>query len=144
MQKRKPIDPKSPALSPFLTVGDAAEALKFYEGAFGLTVRHVEKGGDGRTIFGVMSYGDSVIRLAPEGYNVLPSKAPASEGSSPTSILYTYCQDVDALFEQAKAGGAKLIQAPEDKPWGDRICILQDPDGYIWTFATKYSGGLPN
>lgn len=30
----------------------------------------------------------------------------------------------------------RSVSAPEDMFWHDRICRLQDPDGYIWCFAT--------
>lgn len=89
-------------------------------------------------MFGVLAYGDSVLRLAPRGFNVLPTQAPATTGAGPTSVLYAYCQDVDDMYARATLAGAKSDDAPSDMPWGDRICILADPDGYIWSFATKY------
>ena len=44
--------------------------------------------------------------------------------------------DVDSLYEAALKAGAKSLGAPENMFWGDRMCRLQDLDGYIWCFAT--------
>jgi uncharacterized glyoxalase superfamily protein PhnB len=51
--------------------------------------------------------------------------------------LYVYCDDVDALFNRAKAAGAQVVAAPSDMFYGDRVCKLKDPDGFDWYFATN-------
>ena len=36
---------------------------------------------------------------------------------------------------QARQAGAGVEEA-EDKPWGDRVAVITDPDGYRWALAT--------
>ena len=43
---------------------------------------------------------------------------------------------MDTFYEKALQQGAKSLSAPEDMFWGDRMCSLQDPEGYSWYFAT--------
>ena len=38
-------------------------------------------------------------------------------------------QEVDELFERWKLGGAKVLEAVEDKPWNLREFRVADPDG---------------
>ncbi len=43
--------------------------------------------------------------------------------------LWFRVDDVDASFARFVAEGAEVIYAPVDKPWGDRLAALRDPDG---------------
>ena len=36
---------------------------------------------------------------------------------------------VGALFGALKAVGVKIVAAPEDMPWGERVAFVLDPDG---------------
>jgi PhnB protein len=50
--------------------------------------------------------------------------------------MYCYTPDVDALVARAQAAGAEVAAAPADQFWGDRTCLLVDPDGHAWMWAT--------
>jgi len=52
--------------------------------------------------------------------------------------LFVYCDDVDALFEQAINSGCKQLRPVEDQIHGDREGILEDPYGHIWAIATHF------
>jgi uncharacterized glyoxalase superfamily protein PhnB len=39
--------------------------------------------------------------------------------------------EVDELFAQWKAAGAKIVSEPEDKPWKLREFVATDPDGNL-------------
>jgi uncharacterized glyoxalase superfamily protein PhnB len=43
--------------------------------------------------------------------------------------------DVDAHFEQAKAGGARILSEPADQPWGLRVYSALDLEGHQWEFV---------
>jgi uncharacterized glyoxalase superfamily protein PhnB len=49
--------------------------------------------------------------------------------------LYTYVDNVDEALVRARNAGAGVEDA-EDKPWGDRVAVVTDPDGYRWVLAT--------
>jgi PhnB protein len=66
----------------------------------------------------------------------LPSRVPNADGSSPV-VIYLYVEDVDATVERALKRGAKLIVPVETQFWGDRIGWVQDPEGHMWTIATR-------
>jgi hypothetical protein len=61
--------------------------------------------------------------------------AGAKDGAPPVS-LYCYCDDVDAVAASARLAGARVVEEPADKFYGDRTCLLIDPDGHSWAFAT--------
>lgn len=59
---------------------------------------------------------------------------PHSEGK-PGSI-YVYVEDADAAYDRAIKHGARSIQKPEDKPYGERQAGVRDSYGNIWWIAT--------
>jgi uncharacterized glyoxalase superfamily protein PhnB len=124
-------------ISPYLTVKDVAQAIEFYEKAFGFEKRDAFPGPDGKIVHASLIWQDCVIMLGPEGACESKTLTPATSGTSSPISLYIYTPDVDALFARATKAGAKEISAPQDAFWGDRICQLADPAGYTWCFATN-------
>jgi uncharacterized glyoxalase superfamily protein PhnB len=49
------------------------------------------------------------------------------KGSLPPVFLRT--DDLDDVFERARAAGAEVLQEPIDQPWGPRDCAFRDPSG---------------
>lgn len=45
--------------------------------------------------------------------------------------------DVDAEHERLLAAGARIDSAPENKPWGERIVIVRDPNGVLVHLGQK-------
>jgi uncharacterized glyoxalase superfamily protein PhnB len=132
-----------PWMLPALTVKDADAAVAFYQKAFGFEKRFSMAGPDGRTMHAEVAWRDAIIMLGPEN-DAAPCKSPATLGVRPSSSLYLYCDDVDAVFRQATAAGAKVDIPPADQFWGDRMCSVIDPDGYIWCFATNVADFDPS
>ena len=52
-------------------------------------------------------------------------------------MLYVYTEDVDALYAQVIEAGAGDGFSPREMPWGDRVCLVFDPDGHAWNIATN-------
>lgn len=126
-----------PWLSPYLMSTDVDKAIDFYQKAFHFEpTEEIVPGEDGTTWHAAMRYRDQVIMLGKTGaHSNIPS--PAAKGGSESPVgLYMYVDDVNKFFQNAKANGAKVIDEPNDAFWGDRVCRLKDPDGYIWSFAT--------
>ncbi len=63
------------------------------------------------------------------------SRSPRSYGGSPVH-LYIYVADVDEVFKRAIEAGAKTIDVPEDREWGDRCGGIEDPYGHVWWVGT--------
>jgi uncharacterized glyoxalase superfamily protein PhnB len=61
-------------------------------------------------------------------------KSPAQLGYG-TQSLTIFVEDVDALFEKAKAAGAKVREAPHTTEYGEYQCAFEDLDGHHWLFS---------
>lgn len=53
----------------------------------------------------------------------------------PGTWISVMVSDVDGLYQAASTKGAKIISAPEDKEWGMREMLIQDPDQHIIRFS---------
>src|SRR6266699_1618328 len=47
----------------------------------------------------------------------------------------TTAQDLDRFAAEVKARGGALDQEPMDMPWGERLFMITDPDGFKLTFV---------
>jgi len=132
--KVKPIPNGYHTATPCLIIQEAAAALDFYKKVFGATEIMCMAQPDGKIGHAEIRIGDSVIMLADEvpemGY-----RGPKSLGGSPVSLML-YVEDVDAVVGRAVAAGAKITQPVQDKFYGDRNGVLEDPFGHVWTIAT--------
>ena len=82
-----------------------------------------------------MHFHDLVVMFSNEGVEGEDILTPIHSKKRCPMILYIFCEDVDALYQNALDYGAKGIDKPYDTSWGDRMCTLEDLDGYIWYFA---------
>jgi uncharacterized glyoxalase superfamily protein PhnB len=57
-----------------------------------------------------------------------------------TGSVYVVTDDVDGLFERARAAGATVVQEPRDEPYG-RGFTVRDPEGVFWSFGTYAGSG---
>jgi len=119
--------PQMQAVNTYLAVANVNASIEFLERAFGFSRGVVLPGADGQPRYAEMRHGDSVVMLIPKG------DATAATGGAPG--LYTYVGDVDKALTKARAAGAGVSEA-EDRPWGDRVATVTDPDGYRWVLAT--------
>ena len=126
----------TPWLTPYLTVASGRAALDFYQRAFGFKAGHVVDENGVPTHAEMHYQGQIVIMFAPEGAWGSTARTPRSMGVEAPQTFYLYCEDVDALYAQATGAGATSVMPPADQFWGDRYCMVEDPDGYRWGFAT--------
>jgi PhnB protein len=130
----KPIPDGYHAVTPYLVVDGAAQALEFYKQVFGATEQMRMAAPDGRIGHAEMRIGDSVVMLADEvpdmGY-----RGPKAYGGSALSLM-VYVDDVDATFRRALAAGAVERRAVQNQFYGDRSGTLEDPFGHTWTVST--------
>ncbi len=57
--------------------------------------------------------------------------------------LWISTSDVDALYSELEARGARLRHAPANYPWGSRECQITDPDGHVLRFGADLRDGEP-
>jgi uncharacterized glyoxalase superfamily protein PhnB len=115
------------SINTYLAVANVTASMEFLEQALGFSRGVVLPDADGRLRYAEMRHGDSVVMLVRKG-----DEATATGGAA---ALYTYVGDVDRVLAQARNAGAGVSDA-EDRPWGDRVSVVTDPDGYRWVLAT--------
>lgn len=123
-------------ISPYLLVNDVEAAVKFYEKAFGFNKKQMMPGPEGNIVHAELTYQGQTIMLGKAGAFGENIQPPIASGMKSPISLYVYCDEVDKFYDTAVTAGAKSLQAPDDTFWGDRMCCLQDSEGYIWHFAT--------
>jgi PhnB protein len=128
------------SVTPYLIVDAAAEAIRFYERAFGAEEIMRLPMGD-KIGHAEIRIGDSFVMLSDEwpDYGKLGPKA---RGGA-TSSLMVYVEDVDASYARALDAGASAEQPLTDQFWGDRSGSVTDPFGHSWMLATHVEDVAP-
>ena len=131
------------SVTPYLVIKNAAKAIDYYKKVFGATEVMRMNGPNGTVGHAELQIGDSRIMLADENPSMGQGHASASTiGASPVS-LYIYVPDVDKVFKQATAEGAKVLKPVQDQFYGDRSGFIQDPFGHLWGVATHVEDVSP-
>ena len=119
---------------PYLTIKNAADAIGFYQQAFGaeLIVKMYMPGGG--VMHAEMRLGQALFMLS-EQNDDWGTKSPPMLDGTPVGVMI-YVPDVDALVVQAEAAGATITRPPTNEFYGDRMACLQDPYGHNWMFST--------
>ena len=122
------------SLSPHLVCAGAADAIKFYEQAFGAKEMIRLPAPDGKLMHACISINGSSVMLVDENrqYGMLSPKA---LGGTPVT-MHLIVEDADAAAAKAVAAGAKVIMPVADMFWGDRYGVVEDPFGHRWSLAT--------
>src|SRR5579864_986300 len=137
----KPIPDGYRTVTPYLTLNNAAAAIDFYKRAFGAQEIMRMDAPNGKIGHAELKIGDSMIMIADEmpGSGV---RSPQWLGGTTTGI-FLYVPNVDSVFNQAVAAGAKAEMPPADMFWGDRYGKLADPFGHSWSLATHKEDVAP-
>jgi len=117
-------------VTPYLLYEDAESAVEFATQAFGFREMSRATGSAGglHAELELPDGGQIYLGQPPRGY-----RNPVLVGR--TSQVYVIVDDVDAHHAQAKAAGARIIEAPNDLPFGQRRYGCADPQGHEWYFA---------
>ena len=133
-KKVKPVPAGYHAVTPYLSVRGAAEAIDFYKKALGAKELMRMPGPDGKVGHAEIQIGDSRVMLADE-HPEMNFTGPQSYGG--TSVhLHVYLPNVDAQVAKALKAGAKLVRPVKDQFYGDRLGTIEDPFGHVWHLAT--------
>jgi PhnB protein len=137
----KPIPDGYSAVTPYLTVKGAADAIAFYKNAFGAEEVMRMNMPDGSVAHAEIRIGGAVIMLHDENreWNALSPKTIGDSGSS----LMLYVPDVDAVFARAVKAGATATMDVADQFYGDRCGNITDPFGHKWAIATHIEDVSP-
>ena len=120
-----------------LYVEDVPFSVGFYERAFGLERKFVHESGD----FGEMNTGQTALAFSSRRLMVELGKNPqTADAAAPCFEIALVTDDVPAALERAMAAGARLVQPPQDMPWGQTVAYVADPDGFLVELCTPMGG----
>jgi uncharacterized glyoxalase superfamily protein PhnB len=127
----------APSLAPYLFYEDVERAVRFMEQAFGFRVVFTSPDPAGGLAHAQLTHGNGLIMLGHAGGGGLDMVRRADMLPALHAGTYVFVTDVDAHYQQAQQAGAKVIQEPADRFWGDRMYCAADPEGQFWMFATR-------
>ena len=82
-------------------------------------------------------YIELIARDLPNGISfTLPQREEGEFFNGKGLIISFEVDDVDAEYDRLKAEGVQIYQEMQDKPWGERSFVIDDPNGvhlYIYT-----------
>ena len=121
------------AITPYLTIKGAAQAIEFYKKAFGAEEVLRMPMPDGKIAHAEIRIGGSIIMLHDEAPD-WKAFSPQTVGDTSVSIML-YVDDVDAVYKRAIDAGATSTMEVADQFYGDRSGGLKDPFGHKWHVA---------
>ena len=132
------------ALIPSKVVRDAAKAIEFYKEVFGATeIMRMNYPDSPKIAHAEIKIRNHVLMLGDENPQ-MGAFAPPQDGKMPSSSVMIYVADVDTVFSQAIAAGAKEQRPVKDQFYGDRSGTLEDPFGHDWHVATHTEDNTPD
>lgn len=125
MKPNRSIPP--PTVIPVLVYPDVRQAVTWLSAAFGFT----ERTRIGESHRAQMSIGeDGAMIVADAG----SQRQPPYEGVV-THEIKVRVENVEAWHERARAHGARVLEAPVDREYGERECTVEDLAGHRWQFT---------
>lgn len=133
-----PAQDKMPAVTPYLTVKGAAEAVEFYKKAFGAKENMRMPAEDGKRLLhadltingGRVLLSDWFQEYQMDGKVDAPS--PAHLAPVAVALHCAKTADVDAIYHRAVEAGCRSIQEPKDMFWQARFAMVSDKFGHRW------------
>lgn len=113
-------------VQPFLHLRDAIKFVPFVVAAFGAEAQGVALSDEGKVLHATIRIGGGTLEISEANED-----APLSPG-----YMHLYVPDTDAVYAKALKAGATSIEAPNDKPYGERSAGIRDAFGNVWWAAT--------
>ena len=133
MKRNRSIPPTT--VIPVLVYPDVRQAVAWLSEVFGF-VERTRIGDDHRA---QMSIGDDGAMIVADGHG---DQQPA-RSNVVTQVLKIRVDDVDAYYERARAHGARLLDPPTDRMYGERECTVEDLAGHRWQFTETVQDVAP-
>ncbi|OBG26325.1 VOC family protein [Mycobacterium sp. E3198] len=115
------------AVIPVLVYPDVRAAVDWLAAAFGF-VERTRIGESHRAQLGIGASGAVIVA------DVAGERHPPTAGVV-THEIKVRVDDVDGRFERARAAGARVIESPVDREYGERECTVEDLAGHRWQFS---------
>jgi PhnB protein len=126
------------SIQPELWIARAAEAVAFYEAAFGATVLH--RVGDGSEIVAQLVVGEAVFWVATASASMGRFSPDAIGGATGRTLLVV--DDPAAVARRAvEAGATEAAPVADEHGW--RLGRIVDPFGHEWEIGTPLGAWPP-
>lgn len=114
-----------------LYVPDVIKTIEFYEKAFGVERKFVDKTGQ----YGELATGSTTLSFASHelgkkhGFNVsLPDKV--------NFEIAFITKNIEEDFKKATYAGAEEVSVPQEMPWGQKVGYVKDINGFLVEIAS--------
>lgn len=116
-----------------LFVEDLQAARSFYNRVFNPTCVFEDE------VSSVLKFGGIMVNLlaSTEAPTLVAPAAVASPARGVAMLLTIKVDDVDAACAQLQHAGGKLLNGPQNRPWGRRTAAFADPCGHVWELAQE-------
>ncbi|AET62075.1 glyoxalase family protein [Paenibacillus terrae HPL-003] len=127
------------SITPFITVKNPSEAIEFYKSVFNARVKDItespDENGNKIIVHAELDFGNGFLQLgaANPTYKLV---LPPDEDHACYS-LGIYVMNVNQVFENAVARGAKVREPVANFVSGDRFGSILDPCGVRWSIMTR-------
>ncbi len=103
-----------------IQVSDVRRSVKFYRDGLGVPLKATRYGDDS-----FEAHVGSVRLLIHPDFDRSLRNSPRGAGMH----VHFWVPDADAYYTRLRERRVKVIEAPEDRPWGRHLAVV-DPDGY--------------
>jgi uncharacterized glyoxalase superfamily protein PhnB len=112
---------------PVLVYPNVRQAVAWLSAAFGFA----ERTRIGESHRAQMSIGEDGAMIVAD---VRGEQQPPQEGIV-THVMKVRVENVEAWYERARAHGARVLEPPIDREYGERECTVEDLAGHRWQFT---------
>jgi len=112
---------------PVLVYPDVRQAVAWLSAAFGFA----ERTRIGESHRAQMSMGEDGAMIVAD---VRGEQQPPQQGIV-THVMKVRVENVEAWYERARARGARVLDPPTDREYGERECTVEDLAGHRWQFT---------
>jgi PhnB protein len=125
---------RTPTIYPRLAYDDEVAALDFLTRVFGFTERREARKEDPEWgMLAWLEYGDGVVMIGRAEHHIHGLYSP--RGEKATCMMNVHVDDVDAHYERAVRGGARIVMELNDAFYGFRRYEALDIEDHRWHFA---------
>lgn len=119
-------------------VADVVGTLRFFTEGFGLQEKFITPEDDyGELDTGATTLAFVSLALGRAGLDVAGGFTPIDPAVPPPGASITFVtDDVESTLQTALKAGGSLYVEPVEKPWGQTVAYLRDPNGILLEVAT--------
>lgn len=120
-------------------VNDVNKSLEFFENSFGFQRKFITPEFD----YGELITGETTISFA--SFNLAngflkDGFLQSDVNEKPFGIeIGIVTDDVEGVLQRAISNGAILVEKPTEKPWGQTVSYVKDPNGFLIEICTPIS-----